>query len=278
VNQGSATDWETFVAAVNDSDTYDADTLALYMPLAGGTHTGLVDFSGTTHYGVKLLSLTTAQRDALTPTGGEVIYNSTTGNIEGYDGAWNDLGGAGSAEVNDLTAAVTWANVPDVNIPETAVTQHEAAIDHDALTNFVANEHIDWTGASAGTIHATNYSKDTNEFIIIAVSDETSDLETGTAKVTFRMPYALTLSEVRAIVTTAATGSAIQVDINESGTTILSTKLTIDATEKTSETAATPPVISDSALADDAEITIDIDAVGSTTAGAGLKVYLIGAR
>lgn len=28
---------------------------------------------------------------------------------------------------------------------------------HDGFSDFVANEHIDWTGASAGTIHATNY-------------------------------------------------------------------------------------------------------------------------
>ena len=34
-------------------------------------------------------------------------------------------------------------------------------VDHDAATNFVANEHIDWTGASAGTIHATNYTNTT---------------------------------------------------------------------------------------------------------------------
>ena len=61
-----------------------------------------------------------------------------------------------------------------------------------------------------------------------------------------------------------------------SATAILSTKLTIDATEKTSTTASAAPVISDSALADDAEITIDIDGVGSTIAGAGLKIYLIG--
>ena len=33
--------------------------------------------------------------------------------------------------------------------------------DHDALTNFVANEHIDWTASSAGTIHSSNYT-DTN--------------------------------------------------------------------------------------------------------------------
>ena len=112
----------------------------------------------------------------------------------------------------------------------------------------------------------------------VACSDETSDLTTGTAKATFRMPYAMTVSGVRASVTTAPVGSTIIVDINESGTSILSTKLTIDDGEKTSETAATPAVISDAALADDAEMTFDIDQVGSTTAGAGLKVWLIGTR
>ena len=114
------------------------------------------------------------------------------------------------------------------------------------------------------------------ESFIAAASDETSDLTTGTAKVTFRMPYAFTLTAVRASVTTAPTGSVLTVDINEGGTSVLSTKLTIDAGEKTSETAATPPVISDSSLADDADITIDIDTIGSTVAGAGLKVALIG--
>lgn len=43
--------------------------------------------------------------------------------------------------------------------------------------------------------------------------------------------------------------------------------------EKTSLTAATPAVISDTAIADDAEITIDIDAVGTTPAK-GLKVHI----
>jgi hypothetical protein len=114
------------------------------------------------------------------------------------------------------------------------------------------------------------------QVIAIAASDETSDLTTGTAKATFRMPYAFTLTAVRASVTTAPTGATLTVDINESGTTILSTKITIDATEKTSTTAVTAPVISDSALADDSEITIDIDQIGSTIAGAGLKIYLIG--
>lgn len=113
---------------------------------------------------------------------------------------------------------------------------------------------------------------------IIAVSDEATALTTGTAKVTFRMPYAFTLTAVRASVTTAPTGAVLTVDINEGGVSVLSTVITIDATEKTSTTAATPAVISDSALADDAEMTVDIDTVGSTIAGAGLKVVLIGTR
>lgn len=70
-------------------------------------------------------------------------------------------------------------------------------------------------------------------------------------------------------------GSIFTVDVNEGGTSILSTKLTIDNTEKTSTTAVTAPVISDTSLANDSEITIDIDQVGDGTAK-GLKVYLIG--
>ncbi len=116
------------------------------------------------------------------------------------------------------------------------------------------------------------------EAIGVACSDETTDLTTGTAKATFRMPYALTVTAVRANVNTAPVGSSIIVDINDGAASILSTKLSIDAGEKTSTTATTPPVISDTALADDAEITIDIDQIGSGTAGKGLKVWIIGKR
>ena len=114
------------------------------------------------------------------------------------------------------------------------------------------------------------------QIIPIAVGDETTAITAGTAKVTFRMPFAMTLSAVRASLTTAQTGGVIvTVDINEAGVSLLSTTLTIDNGEKTSTTAVTAPVISDASIADDAEITIDIDQVGDGTAK-GLKVYLIG--
>jgi hypothetical protein len=111
-----------------------------------------------------------------------------------------------------------------------------------------------------------------------AASDETTALTTGVGKVTFRMPYAMTLTGIRASLTTAqASSSLLTVDVNQNGTSILSTKLTFDNTEKTTVTAATQPVISTSALTDDAEITIDIDQIGASGA-AGLKITLIGTR
>ncbi len=116
------------------------------------------------------------------------------------------------------------------------------------------------------------------EAMVIAASDETTALTAGVAKVTLRMPYAFTLTEVRASLSVAQTGGAIfTVDVNEGGVSVLSTKVAIDNGEKTSTTAATATVISDASLADDAEITIDIDQVGDGTAK-GLKVTLIGHR
>ncbi len=63
-----------------------------------------------------------------------------------------------TAESNDLSSVVTWSNVPNANITESSVTQHVAAINHDGLLNFVANEHIDWTTDQGSTnIHTGNY-------------------------------------------------------------------------------------------------------------------------
>lgn len=116
------------------------------------------------------------------------------------------------------------------------------------------------------------------EVIAIAVSDETTALTTGTGKATFRMPYAFTLTDIRASLTTAPTTSGLfTVDVNDGGTSIMTTnKLTIDLTEKTTETATTAPALTDTALANDAEITVDIDVISGGATETGLKVYLIG--
>jgi hypothetical protein len=165
------------------------------------------------------------------------------------------------------------------NLP-TASASNRGALSTADWTTFNGKQDALVSGTNIKTINSTsilgsgNYA--TPFELVVAASDEGTALTTGTAKITFRMPRAVTLTAVRASLTTAqASGSIFTVDINENGTSILSTKLTIDNTEKTSTTAATPPVISDTSLADDAEITIDIDQIGNGTAK-GLKVMLIG--
>ena len=115
-----------------------------------------------------------------------------------------------------------------------------------------------------------------NQIMLIDVGDEDSNLTTGTAKKTFRIPYNFNISEIRANVNTAPVGSTVIVDVNQNGTSILSNKISIDASEKTSSTAASACVLSNPFLSKDDEITIDIDQIGSSTAGKGLKLVVIG--
>ena len=188
---------------------------------------------------------------------------ATTRNI----GTTAPLSGGGDLSA-DRTIAIAKATA--------SVDGYLAATD---FTTFAAKQDALSSGVNIKTINSTSILGSGNFAtpfeLVVAASDESTALSAGTAKITFRMPRAVTLTAVRASLTTAqASGSIFTVDINESGTSILSTKLTIDNTEKTSTTASTPPVISDTALADDAEITIDIDQIGNGTAK-GLKVMLI---
>lgn len=116
-----------------------------------------------------------------------------------------------------------------------------------------------------------------HEVLLVAIGDETTAITaTGNPKTTMRMPYAFCLTRVRASLTTASSSGNPTFDINEGGTTVLSTKLSVDSGERTSTTAATPAVISDPYLADDAEITFDVDTAG--TGAAGPKIALMGWR
>lgn len=112
--------------------------------------------------------------------------------------------------------------------------------------------------------------------IPIAIGDESSAVSAGTNKIRFRLPHAFRLTGVFASVGTAPTGAALVIDINAAGTTLLSTKLSIDATHTHSGTSAAPAVISDADVAAFEEWTVDFDQVGSTVAGAGVKVILVG--
>ena len=193
------------------------------------------------------------------------IESNGNANILFVDGG-NDNVGIGT-NTNDANAILTVEGA--ISLDEISAPTNTA--DRGQLyTN--ADNHLHFINGAGTDV------KVTEEVFIVALSDETTDLTTGTAKASFNMPFAMTLTGVKANCTTAPVGSTIIVDINEAGSTILSTKLSIDASELTSSTAASAAVISDTALANDALITFDIDQVGSSTAGKGLKVTLYGYR
>lgn len=115
------------------------------------------------------------------------------------------------------------------------------------------------------------------ESFCLAISDETTAMTTGTAKVTWRMPYAFTLTNIRGSLNTVSSSGSPIWDVNENGTSVMTTnKVLIDVSEKTSVTAVTAVTITDTSLADDAEMTVDVDTAG--TGAKGGKLCLIGSR
>jgi hypothetical protein len=150
-------------------------------------------------------------------------------------------------------------------------------------TNFLLTNAVAGTDYSTSTSTENLQNKDlthaSNTIPVelgIVFGDESTTITTGTAKKTFRMPFAMTVTAVRANLKTASSSGNPAFDINEGGASIFSTTITIDANERTSTTAATAAVLSDTSLADDAEITIDIDTAG--TGAVGPKIWLIGTR
>lgn len=142
---------------------------------------------------------------------------------------------------------------------------------------WVTYKETGYTG-SIGFRGSTGYQGSTglyDQTFTVALSNEVDAITTGTVKTSFRAPFAFILGPTlpRASLTTASTSGTVTVDINLNGTSVLgANKLSIDVNEKTSVTATTPTTLVTTEIADDAEISFDVDAAG--TDAKGLKVTL----
>ena len=100
-------------------------------------------------------------------------YTTNTGDITGVT-ITTDSGGGSAASDTGGSADFSILGSNGVGVTNSGTTITAVAvpgeIDHDSLNNFVANEHIDWTASSAGTIHSTNYSN-TNQLTTFVVED-----------------------------------------------------------------------------------------------------------
>lgn len=180
----------------------------------------------------------------------------------------------------DVTSDDSWAALP-LGLPGSSSIATQAWVSQAYATITYAENLSDAFSALDSRVSGTegrltSLEGSTKVVLPLALSDEDTLLTTGTSKVTYHMPAAFTLTDVVASVTTAPTGSNLIVDVNVDGASILSTKVSIDAGEETSLTAASQRVISAAAMASGAKVTFDIDQIGSTIAGKGLKISLIG--
>jgi hypothetical protein len=136
--------------------------------------------------------------------------------------------------------------------PEKVVTGTELDAEFDAI-EAALNSKADTVGGS--TVFA------------LACSDLTTDLTTGDDKGYFRAPGAFTLTSVRASLLQASDSGSVTIDVRKNGTTIFSTKITIDVNETTSTTAAVPAVLSTTTVVDDDLFQVDIDGAGANAKG-----------
>ena len=89
--------------------------------------------------------------------GGSISFYSHTGGSSGSSAGTNvEIARLGSNGDLQVDGDITVGSTSFVNSSGVIQVATQGTIDHDSLANFVANEHIDWTGASAGTIHTTN--------------------------------------------------------------------------------------------------------------------------
>jgi len=96
--------------------------------------------------------------------------------------------GLSTEEVQDIAGALVATGGTKTGI---AVTYQDATgdvdfvVDHDAATNFVAEEHVDWAASGAGTIHTDNYIENVVQTTVTGSSGScTGNAATATALVT----------------------------------------------------------------------------------------------
>lgn len=191
-----------------------------------------------------------------------------------------------TAASDSVAGAVELATIAETNTG----TSTTLAVTPDGLDGWIGSAQVDTLNATQASITSvpnlatvgTLTSGNADSVITRTAScyciDALADTEVKTGVHYLSIPAALAgfnLSSVHAEVITAGTTGVTTIDVNKNGTSMLSTKITIDTGETGSDTAATAAVIdtaADNVAAYDV-ISIDIDVI-NTTPAKGLIVTL----
>jgi hypothetical protein len=142
-----------------------------------------------------------------------------------------------------------------------------------------SNVSFSFTGLTATNVDSGLIEVNENanlEVFLIPLSNETTELVPTSGASTFTMPFNYNLSGLTITVVTPPSGTGLTVDIQINSISIFNDVLTIDADETTSETSSSPYDLATTTLTKGGVITIDIDTVGTSYGGAGLKLTMIG--
>jgi len=239
-----------------------------------------------------------------TLTAGAVSFDNTTSGLTAttVQAALDEIDGNVDGLVSDAVYGVSWNGVTTIAASKNAVYDKIEDVVGDVFNNTLAIGASG--GANLGSMTNPIYTDNSNvKALLEEVADEAikerlsvycvdgvTDVDTtGDGQGYILIPSGVTgdIVEVGASFVTAGTGdnigtTDIQIARVRSGSSVdvLSTKLTIDATETNSSTAVTPAVINTSN--DDVQewdmIRVDIDAVSSVTTGdmpEGLLIYIV---
>ena len=142
--------------------------------------------------------------------------------------------GAGAGSTTTVAGTLTMGSTAFANNSGAIQVATQGTIDHDSLANFVPAEHVDWAGASAGTIHASNYTDtttNTQNTTVLSFVDSSNDIllrnttggaGSGTDDIKFVAGGNITLTHTDADnITIAATDGSTDVTLNANVTDVL---------------------------------------------------------
>jgi redox-sensitive bicupin YhaK (pirin superfamily) len=125
---GTVTIGDTNTSAVNIGATAITTQISGTLAIFNGTRDAQLSVSGNalvlndqTDVAPQVTQLDTTQRDNLTATNGMIIYNITTGQFEGYDGAWSALGSGGAVAGTDSETFTINQDAAATDVQDTAL-------------------------------------------------------------------------------------------------------------------------------------------------------------
>jgi hypothetical protein len=208
----------------------------------------------TTWYGINptaegdLLSIIAA--DSETALAGVLDHESRLNTLEGTSGPIVDAGDISHSDLQDLV-------LNSVGVTLNPHTQY--MLTSTATNTFYTKGEITNLLAAKSVPLTTMYQGGT---LVAGVGSERNYVE-----------FPCTIVAVRAVVTTAPTGASVIVDVNKNGTTIYGTQANRPTIAASSVTAV-GGTASVTTLAAGDYLTFDIDQIGSTAAGANLKIQV----